>query len=463
MKISLHDITPKPIVSTPYFCLPFTFWKSSELFELNNRDIAACAFVFAFIKYFSQIRKKNGGFTSISIKFLRKICNFERPSVLFRFMEKQGWIIINRHFIRGKKSRQYKLSPQIESEDWEPMTYDEFLIRLQAVKPVKSKCRNNNWAKFHNSIVTWRDLPEEDEMREIGAQTEEYLKDLEIDNSDGGLEEEIKVLSAESQKENEIENKENNDRIIKKNKTRALRGWKERPLEELNTTQESIAWYYTDSIEGIADLSRHYAHFHSESPYGEGTWRLFTNLTNLKSEIRRRARYKKQKLVNCDISCAQVCLLSCFYNDSETHQKEKQKFIDFVLNYDFYTEIGKASAIPLTRKQAKIQSFVLMFARISTCLRTPFFKTFESLFPLLTKEINLIKKPDYRRLAYFCQKNEASIVVKGCLLELCRKKIVAFSIHDSILCLPQDLDTVKECITRHFEAVTGFKPKLKVD
>lgn len=435
--------------------LPVSYY--TPFLKESRSVFGICAFLLSFLRFFNQTNSRTKTWVDAPALFLARICGgSSKIAYCASLLEKAGLIHIDNSYKVGHFCKKYRLSPALDGEEWKRCNFVDFVEDT-----INSKI-SDYWANFEKELTSWKDLPEEHPCKEIGRFAAENLEHVTIKYNEE-VETEIQAAAAETQANNEAKLIADNAEIEKKNVKRAAFKQKLKPLLTLSTTTESIAATYRDSILAFADSDNKYVKFHLDKGEKRGTGRLFTNITNLKSNFRKHLRYKGQKLVNCDIRCAQICLLSLFYKDSEDHLAEKARFIDFVTNKDFYSELAARAAGSLTRKEAKQQSFILLFAQNRTAARQPFYKVFKELFPILANEISQIKESDYKKVAFEMQSGESRIMITGALLDLARLEIPAFSIHDSILCLPEHLEVVQDCISRNFLKQTGFAPILKTE
>ncbi len=436
--------------------LPLEYY--TQLGSLPRQLSGICAFILSFIRFFNTVNPLTKVWVSAPSNFLAKICaGSNKVSRCAKLLEKAGLIQIDHSYKVGAFCKKWRLSPHLAGETWSKADFISFVNQGKGIK-----LRYDYWENFEKELTSWKDLPEDHPCKEIGQFVAQNLEHVTIEYNEE-VESEIQTLAAETQKANEADLVKDNVEIEKKNVKRAAFGHKLKPFLALGTTTESIAATYRDSILAFSESDTKYVKFHLDKGEKRGTGRLFTNITNLKSNFRKHLRYKGQKLINCDIRCAQICLLSLFYKDSEDHLAEKARFIDFVTNKDFYSELAARATGNLTRKEAKQQSFILLFAQNYTAEKQPFYKVFKELFPILANEISLIKESDYKKVAFEMQSGESRIMITGTLLDLARLNIPVFSIHDSILCLPEHLETVKDCISQNFLKQTGFLPVLKTD
>ena len=414
-------------------------------------------FILSVLRFFSNCRKKGQedmeDWCFLSSSFYNKLCGINCFSRTMKLLEALGYIHIDRRYQVGRYSMCYRLSKKFKEKEWQIANFDAFTKEFCGLK--RKFC--DIWESFCQHLKKWEKLPKGQKMKTVADAALAKCADLELIQDEDTPKE--RRLAAEARfKKLEAEIQTQNERIIKRNAIREAKGWKPIPLKMPNVTIEDIEKIYQDCLDSFGDPSKNYIKFDS------ATGRMFALWVNLKSIWRKNLRSRGKKLFNVDIRCAQPCLLSCLYEDSEKDSAEKEKFIKFVRENDFYQTMADQSPkeTKLSRDDAKIQTFVLMFARNRTMVREPIYKIFKKMFPVLASRIYGIKKVNYKDVAKKMQTTEADIMIYGVLPEADSRGIRVYPIHDSMLCAEEDIPAVQEMIIRHFESVTGFKPVLKV-
>lgn len=196
--------------------------------------------------------------------------------------------------------------------------------------------------------------------------------------------------------------------------------------------------------------------------------RAYNSITNLPKEYRQFLRYKptKERFWNVDIKTCQPLLLSTFYGTSEAEQIEKAQFINYLLNKDFYGDIGKLAGIP-TRDEAKGEAMVVMFGT-KYSQNKPFALAFAGLFPILADILANIRnksKNSYKTISLAMQRMESNIMIQGVMEEFyaANPDRPAIPIHDSFLVLAKDVAEITELIQNKFKELLGFVPRVKAE
>lgn len=197
--------------------------------------------------------------------------------------------------------------------------------------------------------------------------------------------------------------------------------------------------------------------------------RLHTNVTNLKSTLRKYLFYNNQKLVNIDIANSQPlillisipslsssirCAVSIYFDDvapdviKYKQLVESGKLYDYLMAHDGETD----------RNAFKENFFRETFFGKRTS------KLFCQLFPTIGEEIKRIKKKDHKKLAMLMQRKESKLMITG----ICRRvmeehqDVFMATIHDSILTTPENVPTIKQIITEEFAKI-GLSPSIRIE
>lgn len=442
-----------------------TFFRLPKLDKINTlscgyHDYKVSLFIIALLRiyHFAFSKLNDGGWIYLSTCFYgQHIAGTNSLAKVMTLLSEKGLIYKNDSYSKGNYSRSYKLHEDLLNCEWEKADFCE------SVKAFTGRsCNTDTWARLQEHLSGWESLGDDNPIKKLGEYVEDILKSTTLIERD--REPEIIAEATRAQEENVREHQEKVDFINFKNKIREAKGQRLLSIPKLETTVESIAAGYRATLNAFSNDAEKYVKFHLDKNGKSGTNRLYSNVTNLKSIWRPDLRIDGDELFNIDIRCSQPCLMSVLYGNSPADLREKELFIQFVTEKDFYGELA-ANAPPgvtLSRAEAKGQTFILMFAPNQTMSKQPLFKSFEMFFPILAAKIKEIKRNDYKKLSFILQCTESDIMVLGVMNELMERGIRALSIHDSILCKEQDIPVVKEIISRHFESVTGFKPVLKI-
>jgi len=195
--------------------------------------------------------------------------------------------------------------------------------------------------------------------------------------------------------------------------------------------------------------------------------RCHTNATAIKRDDRAALRVDGQPLVEIDICCAQLLFLAI---EARKQQIEgADRFIE-LCQADIYQHLADLGG--LTREQVKEElcQRALFSSNRSKYQQLPAKRLFDAELPQVSQWFRQIKsgkktkdnpKP-HNKLAKLAQRAEAKFVIETVCDRIRRenKEMWIGTIHDAILCLPQDAKYVKLVIMDEFNKL-GVIPKLK--
>lgn len=400
--------------------------------------------IIGFVRHQEEARKyiikrnKNGNYARIKLVALTNCITALGEDALRSFLDKLelfGLLEIDRKFEIGVQSYGYRIGLALQGTKWKTRNFHEVLMEL--IWPQDRELRPSRRSRtLHRAYNLWDRVqlfftysgPKTPEQKSFDAATHAHLMKVKLPETAGFHE----LLDDCAQTKG------------RKNKKEGKGLW----YEELKEIY----------LENAAAINRmqHYI------KYDRITNRQFTRLSNLKSELRDKAEYEGEKMVNCDFTTCQPALFSSFYADSPEDLHEKEEFIRVIQSEkeDIYE---KLAAGQMKRPEAKKAVFLLSFGEIrqqrGICL-----DNFKRFFPILINRIIDIKRAGtYKSVSRAMQTVEAKIMVSNILPTLIFKhQIPAFGIHDSVMCRPRDLETVKSVMSAAFEKEMGFSPRMKV-
>lgn len=201
--------------------------------------------------------------------------------------------------------------------------------------------------------------------------------------------------------------------------------------------------------------------------YGDNYGRVHTNITSLKSSLRKFLIYQNQKLVNIDIVNSQplfLLLLPPFLPIRCTLSREIESSDMCVVKYKHLVEDGTFYDYLMEHLGDKDrQDFKERFFR-ETFFGRRVSKEFYNLFPSIAQTLLDLKKSDYRSLAWMMQKAESDLIIN----KICRRimveqpKCFVATIHDSILTTPENVTKISEIISEEFSNV-GLLPSIRIE
>jgi len=185
--------------------------------------------------------------------------------------------------------------------------------------------------------------------------------------------------------------------------------------------------------------------------------RLFSPLTNLKTEFRSCLSIEGDPLAYVDMVCAQPTFLACLSSD--------EKLLRACQEDHLYDSIGELFNV--TRKEAKGCYYQYIFGRNRKDRRgnrTAFEvqEFFKEKYPRAADFAWDAKKENHRRLSHKLQRMEAELFVDGMLLELKRLNVPALTIHDSIVVGEQDREQAMG-IAQRILSDNGIRPVLTLE
>lgn len=225
------------------------------------------------------------------------------------------------------------------------------------------------------------------------------------------------------------------------------------PVEEYNCMKISIDKFQDK------DFYIHYDDF----------GRVHTNLTNLKSSLRKFLFYRNQKLVNIDIANSQPLLLlisipSIFNSIRCTSSIYFDDIASDVVRYKRLVERGKLYEYLMEHSGKTDRS-----AFKENFFRETFFgkrtsNLFCDLFPTIGQEIKKVKRKNYKRLAWLMQRKESKLIITKICGRIMREYPDMFmgTIHDSILTTLEHVPAIKKVMSEEFAKI-GLSPTIRIE
>lgn len=237
-------------------------------------------------------------------------------------------------------------------------------------------------------------------------------------------------------------------------------------------------------------------------------YRLHTNLTQTKTELRKFISYNDKKLCAIDIKNSQPFLTIALLDkaiflknniqdkiinpnlinnnnypimlvDLINEIENKSDVIEFkkmVGNGKFYEEFGeilidekivKIDDNCNIRAMAKDITFSTFFSPNTSIAYSPAIKVFNLKFPNVYRVFKLIKrgKKKHNSLAIALQRLEAELVLdKACkIINRLKPNIPLYTLHDSIITTEENVKFIELIMTRVLQKQIGIKPNLKVE
>ena len=195
--------------------------------------------------------------------------------------------------------------------------------------------------------------------------------------------------------------------------------------------------------------------------------RVHTNVTNLKSTLRKYLSYDNQRLVNIDVANSQpLLLLVSIPSLSNTIRCTGDIYFEDVpsdvLCYKRLVEQGKLYEFLMDKAgETDRSSFKENFFR-ETFFGKRTSNLFCRLFPTIGEEIKKVKKRNHKRLARLMQRRESKLIITAICGRIMKEHPDLFiaTIHDSILTTPGNVPTIKRIMSEEFEKI-GIRPKIR--
>jgi hypothetical protein len=244
----------------------------------------------------------------------------------------------------------------------------------------------------------------------------------------------------------------------------------------------------------------------------ETGYRLHTNLTNIKSELRNFITFNGVKLVSVDYSNSQPLLSTLFLknsywnavkqNSSELHytdircKEDEVKFINDIIRniksstytmiptftkssdietYVSLCEIGKIyeyiqqelNLSDNSREAVKVAVFQILFTdnRFIGQVKAEPKRAFKRLFPDVYKVLSLIKKGNSKLLPILLQRIESEIILNRVAkrIEIERPDLPLFTIHDSVVTSVGNELYIQFVMKEEMENAIGLSPNMKIE
>lgn len=358
---------------------------------------------------------------------------------------------VNKQYLPGLKSRSYKYSKQFSTK----------VVAISIIQKTK-KITHNKHSKFRLSKT---------QMEDYNHLIKWYNECLQID-----------IESAQKHILNEY--------FVKSEKIKS--GFDKSPLLQYNSSKVSIEKISAGALQlNIDDFG----------------YRLHTNLTNLKSELRNLLTYNGLQLVSIDIVNSQPYMSTLLFNSSFwelpshhnvlTHNSiglsitnifnkyttclfimlckkaessinsDLHKYLEIVQNGIFYEYMAEHSNINIdNRKQVKAAMFQVLFTDnhfINQKEAAPK-RLFKELFPDVYKFFSLLKQKEKNNMPMLLQRIESHVILLTITKRIANENpnLPIFTIHDSIVTTKGNESYIQNVMEEEMTRIFGFPPQLTV-
>jgi hypothetical protein len=414
----------------------------NDFFGLTPREAFMAATLISFIyqtqlatgQYKEKARRHPDGWVHISTNFFKDTLSTRGAwSKIITILVESHVLERNKRFVVGQSCRKYRIAAAYRKEDW--IFYnEEDIYPTFSIGRFKSPNR-----RLFARINSRKNLP--DSLVVALNDADKQLCDLEA-----GVDDPLLKTARKRAQEH-----------YKKNKVKLAAG------KSKYNFNYSFKYFLDMEMASIFRVNNP-----APTKIVKSNGRAYNSITNLPKEYRQFLRYKptKEKFWNVDVATCQPLLLSTFYGSSEAEQIEKAHFIKYLLNKDFYGDIGKLAGIP-TRNEAKGEAMVVMFGTKYSQNKS-FALAFAGLFPILADILANIRNKSrnaYKTISLEMQRTESNIMIKGVMEEFyaANPNRPAIPIHDSFLVLLKDVAEITELIQNKFQELLGFVPRIKAE
>lgn len=254
--------------------------------------------------------------------------------------------------------------------------------------------------------------------------------------------------------------------------------------DDLRTTVE-------DHHQNMADLCKKFKnkdHWFTTCKVG----RFHTPITNLPTELRCCITSQNEHLVNIDLANSQPLLLGMIARQYYSSYRHRSRFIDecigrvkstynkFTVNQKIIDDLTPNDVVKYikvcekgifyesmmenndSRDKFKVKFFEVLFGKIDKDRKNILCNRMRTLYPSVLKVLEELKKKDYKKSSYVLQNYEATLFIGIICKRIMEEKpnINIYTIHDSLLVFPRDVQYVKNIIIEEFN-ILGTHPKLK--
>ena len=223
-------------------------------------------------------------------------------------------------------------------------------------------------------------------------------------------------------------------------------------LENGGAVEDKIKAY----AEALDLIQRQAWYWESGDKFG---YRVFHNVSGLKRELRRFLRVHGQPLVEIDIKGSQLLFLAL---EMKRRHLPCGDFLERCQGDVYQYVADHARTTRAKVKQANTQR-ALFAPNDHRCQRSRIKRAFDRLFPEVAGYIQECKDGDHRELAKQLQRAESGFMLRTVCnrLRLERPDLFVVTIHDSILCLPNDAEYIRGVMLDEF-GKHGVQPRLEI-
>jgi hypothetical protein len=196
--------------------------------------------------------------------------------------------------------------------------------------------------------------------------------------------------------------------------------------------------------------------------------RVHTNVTNLRSGLRRFLTLDGKPLVNLDIRNSQPLIfgliLQRHYGPPRAMPDDARRYVELCQQGRFYDVLMAESGIPPDRRATFKRRF---FGHVFFCRNLPeteAARLFGTAFPTVYAAVRQEKRRNYADLAKNLQRTESGLMIGGVVARLMREAphVPLLTVHDSILTHAEHAEAVGSIMLQEF-AKAGLAPTIRIE
>ena len=197
---------------------------------------------------------------------------------------------------------------------------------------------------------------------------------------------------------------------------------------------------------------------------GDKSNRIYTPISNLKSELRQFLSINGQPLAQVDIRNSQPLFFCLTLKDNDyINQEELSKITQLALNGDFYSFFSPSSQ---SYDEQKVGVFTnILFGTVEALKRSEQGRILQTHFPSIYAHLLASKHKNYKTLSIDMQNIEAKFIYSVCsdLYKHTQYQMPFLTIHDSIVCYESYVETLQDAIDYYFFQMFGVRPPTKIE
>jgi hypothetical protein len=194
----------------------------------------------------------------------------------------------------------------------------------------------------------------------------------------------------------------------------------------------------------------------------EKTGRVYYAANQMPRALRNEILIDNEPTIEVDIACSQPRLAACLYPLTAESEAEKARYLSLCDTGLFYESLRSWSMLThLDRDDFKAECFRQVFFG-GVFSHGAIWDAFMKSFPILGGAILKEKQGSKNAFALRLQSTEARAMIDGAANECAERQIPILAIHDGFRCKVTDSATVVDIVTRHWRAVTGDTPRIKL-